>query len=92
MTGRKQKRVEFFFAVQTACILRDLVEEELRHMKKEKIWLEIKQNTNEYTHSIGYLTGVIMEWVNAEWYEQTLSTLGNIRIEEFKLKKYQVCE
>ena len=32
--GRKQKRVELFFAIQTACSLRDLVEEELRHMKK----------------------------------------------------------
>ena len=35
VSRRKQKRVEFFFAVQKAYSLRYLVEEELRHVKKK---------------------------------------------------------
>ena len=35
VSGIKKKRVEFFFAVQTAYSLRDLVEEELRYVKKK---------------------------------------------------------
>ena len=33
-SGRKKKRVKFFFASQTACSLRDLVEDELRCMQR----------------------------------------------------------
>ena len=87
MSRRKQKRVELFFAVQTACSLRELIEEELRCVKKEKLLLEIKRTIDGHVHRIGRLTGAIKECVNVEWCEQTLSTLGNIRIEEFELKK-----
>ena len=85
-------KVEIFFTIKSTLNIRELAQDQLEHLKREGIRVDMKWTVDEHATKVGFIVGPLVDRANMEWYQETLIAAGYLEQDHMELKKEVVCE